>query len=391
MLNFTFHNDTELIFGKGTEAQTGYKIKQYGKKVLVCSYGDADTTGIVQKIYAILAASGVEYAELSKIKPNPEIASVYEGIRLVKEQKLDFILAVGGGSIIDTAKAIAAGVMYSGDVWDLYTHKSEFSQAMPTGVILTYPATGSESSNGSVITNQALGMKLAIVHNCLRPRFAIMNPEFTLTLPKYHTFCGAADIMSHVFERYFSRTEHTDLTDRISEAIVRTVIRNSLILLENPADYDARSEIMFAGTLAHNDLVGMGRTQDWASHMISMEIGALYDATHGAALAVITPWWMRYVYENHLTRFIQFAMRIMDVEYDIDDPKRTALEGIYRLEAFFRRLGLPTTLKEIGITSNDRFAEIARKYVQDYGVFGEIKALNEIDVVNILNMARGVI
>ncbi len=387
MLDFRFHNDTEIIFGKDTEKVAGEETAKYTKKVLLCTYGDPNLEDITSRVKGVLAAAGVEYMELTGIKPNPEQDKVYEGIDIVKKENIDFILSVGGGSVIDTAKAIAAGVEYDGDFWDLFTGKAQFEKAMPTGVVLTFPATGSESSNGSVITNTKTGHKLAIVHNCLRPKFAILNPELTYTLPAFQTFCGAADIMSHVMERYFTSTTHTDLSDRLCESIIKSVIKNALIIKDDPDDYNARAEVMWASTLAHNDLVGMGRLGDWASHMIGMEISAIYDSVHGATLSVLTPWWARYVYKDNLNRFVQFAVRVFDVEYDFDNPERTARKGIDMLEAFFIDLELPTTLSEIGITSNDKFEEMSKKFFAN-GAIGSIKPLTDKDCYNILTMAQ---
>lgn len=385
MLNFRFQNKTEIIFGRDTHKQVGEETAKYGKKVLICSYGEAFEEKLMQTIRESLSCSGVQYLQLAGIKPNPEETKIYEGIELCKSNDIAFILAVGGGSVIDTAKAIAAGVKYDGDFWDLYLGEA-FSDALPTGVVVTFPATGSESSNGSVVTNNSTGYKLAIIDNCLRPQFAILNPELTYTLPPFQTFCGVVDIMSHVMERYFSNTIKTDLTDRLSEGIIRTVIRNALIVLENPYDYDARAEIMWASTLAHNDLIGMGRTQDWASHMIGMEVSAIYNATHGATLSVLTPAWAKYVYKSNLSRFVQFAMRIFDVEYDIDNPERTALEGIYRMEAFFKRIGAPTSMQEMGINTTKRYEEMAKKAVEK-GPLGDIKKLEANDIHSILMLA----
>jgi alcohol dehydrogenase YqhD (iron-dependent ADH family) len=385
MLDFRFQNKTEIIFGRGTENLTGEETAKYAKRILLCSYGEPFEKKLMDTIKASLDAQHVYYVELTGIKPNPEVAKVYEGIEAVRSNGLEFVLAVGGGSVIDTAKAIAAGVKFDGDVWELYLGKG-FSDALPTGVALTFPATGSESSNGSVITNEKTGYKLAIIDNCLRPQFAILNPELTFTLPAYQTFCGVADIMSHVMERYFSNTQKTDLTDRMSEAILKTVIRNALILTKDPADYDARAEIMWASTMAHNDLVGMGRTQDWASHMIGMELSAIYDSTHGATLSVLTPAWARYVCKHNLSRFVQFAMRVFDVEYDIDSEERTALEGIDRLEAFFKRIGVPVTMSELGIHTTERYMEMAEKACHN-GPLGDIQKLTARDVYNILVLA----
>lgn len=387
MENFIFHNPTKIIFGKETENTAGSEIKPYSDSVLLVHSGGEHLkkNGVYDRVITSLGNSGITIKELSGIKPNPLLKPVYEGIELCRKNSLDFILALGGGSVIDTAKAIAAGVPYDGDVWDLFTGKSSFKQALSTGTIVTIPAAGSESSNGSVITNEKSGYKLAIIDEVLRPKFAILNPELTFSLPAYQTFCGVADIMSHVMERYFTKVRHVDLSDRLCEAVLRTVIRNARILLKDPANYHARSEIMWASTIAHNDLLTAGRIGDWGSHMIGMEISALYNSTHGATLSAVTASWMRYVYSEDLNRFVQFAMRVWNAEYDFDDPVRTALEGINCLESFFKEIGLPTSLGELGV-DDQRLREMAQKCTER-GNVGAIKSLCQDDIFNIMKMA----
>jgi alcohol dehydrogenase len=387
MENFVFHNPTKIIFGKGTDANVGAEVKSYGGPVLLAhSGGDhLKQSGVYQRVISSLQESNLEFIELVGIKPNPLLDKVTEGISICRENNIKFILALGGGSVVDTAKAIAAGVPYSGDVWNLFTGKASFNEALPVGVILTIPAAGSESSNGAVITNEQSGYKLAIIDEVLRPKFAILNPELTYSLPAYQTFCGIADIMSHVMERYFTKVKHVDLTDRLCEAVLTTVIRNARILLSDPADYHARAEIMWSSTIAHNDLLTSGRAGDWGSHMIGMEISALYNSTHGATLSAVTPSWMRYVYKEELDRFIQFAIRVWNVAYDFDAPERTALLGIKCLEDFFREIGLPVSLGELGL-DNKRFDEMACKCTER-GPVGNIKAMNQNDILNILNSA----
>jgi alcohol dehydrogenase YqhD (iron-dependent ADH family) len=387
MLNFEFQNQTKLYFGRGMDDRVGELIRPVADNILVCC-GGSSTANIVNKVLSVLDKEGIKYMRLSGIKPNPELSKVYEGIDLVNKNQLRFVLAVGGGSVIDTAKAVAAGVPYGKDVWDLYSRKETFHSAMPTGVVVTIPAAGSENSNGSVITNEKTKEKLAILDDCLRPVFAILNPELTYSLPPYQTFCGIVDIMSHVMERYFSRTRHTDLTDRMCEALLKTVIHNAPLLLENPKDYNARAEIILASTIAHGDLLGVGRTQDWGSHYIGMELSAIYDTTHGATLSVITPAWAKYVYKEYPERFIQFAIRVFDIDYDFMDPINTAMEGIAALETFFKRLGVPTILEEIGVTDDSKFEEMADKYM-NIGPYGDIKKLTKEDFINILKLARG--
>jgi hypothetical protein len=276
----------------------------------------------------------VEFIELGGVQPNPRLSLVKQGIELCRKHNIDFILAVGGGSVIDSAKAIAVGVPYEGDVWDFYSGKAVPEKALPVGVVLTIPAAGSEASKSSVITNEDGWYKRGLNVEIIRPKFAIMNPEITFTLPPYQTACGAADIMAHVMERYFTHQKDVDFTDRLCEATLKTIIKNVPIVLEEPENYQARAEIMWASTIAHNDLLSTGRIGDWASHAIEHELSGIYDVPHGAGLAVVFPAWMKYVYKEDVDRFVQFATRVWDVEMDFSNPERTALEGIYRLTQF---------------------------------------------------------
>jgi len=294
-------------------------------------------------------------------------------------------LAVGGGSVIDSAKAIAAGVKYSGDVWDFFDGKAEVGEAIPIGTILTIPATGSETGDGTVLTNEEGWFKRSMSHKNLRPKFAILNPELTYSLPDYQTAAGGVDIMSHVFERYFTNTLDVDLTDKLCEATLRCMIKNLPIALENPTDYAARADIMWSGTIAHNGLLGTGRVEDWGSHMIAHEISAMYDLTHGATLAIVFPAWMKYVCLDNVDRFVQFAVRVWNVEMNFQDPKETAFEGIERTKEFFKKVGLPVSLSDAGISS-EKIEEMAEKCTKS-GSVGNLKKLNKRDVIKILNMA----
>jgi alcohol dehydrogenase len=388
MENFVFQNPTKIIFGKGVEKETGRETAAFSRRVLLhTGGGSAKKSGLHDRICQSLKAAGVAWVELPGVMPNPRLSLVHEGIRTCRREKLDFILAVGGGSVIDSAKAIGIGVPYEGDVWDFYaTRDVPVKQMLPVGVVLTIPAAGSEASNGSVITKEEGGLKRDAGGECMRPRFAVMNPELTFTLPPYQTACGASDIMAHVMERYFTRAAAVDFTDRLCEATLRTIIRNAPIALEHPTDYDARAEIMWASTVAHNDLLGTGRVSDWATHQIEHELSGIYDVAHGAGLAVMFPAWMRHVMSADVRRFAQFASRVWDVEYDFAAPERTAREGIARLSAFFRSIGLPTTLKELGVT-DDRFAEMAKKSV-DRGEIGNFVRLDAAAVQKIFALAR---
>ena len=386
MENFVFQNATKIIFGKGTEIQTGRECARFAKKVLL-HYGGGSIrkSGLYDRVRASLQDAGVAFIDLAGVKPNPRLSLVQEGIRICRENKIDFVLAVGGGSVIDSAKAIAIGVPYKGDVWDFYTKKVPVTEALPVGVVLTIPAAGSESSNGSVITNEQGMFKKDAGAECMRPQFAIMNPELTFTLPPYQTACGAADIMAHVMERYFTRVPAVDFTDRLCEATLRTIIENVPVALAQPDDYDARAEIMWAGTIAHNDLLSTGRVGDWGSHMIEHELSGIYDVAHGAGLAVVFPAWMKHVYKNDVNRFARFASRVWGVEPRFDWPERTALEGIGRTKSFFRDIGLPTTFSELGIR-DDRMEEMARKATEK-GPVGNFIKLGAQDVVSVYRLA----
>lgn len=389
MENFRFSQPTDIIFGQGTETQVGDEVKKHGSKVLLhYGGGSIERSGLKDKIVSSLKAAGVEYYELGGVKPNPRVSLVRQGIKMCQEKGIDFILAVGGGSVIDSGKAIAIGVKYNGDVWDFYTGKAQVKEALPVGVVLTIPAAGSEASRGSVVTNEEGWYKRACNHELMRPKFALMNPEITFTLPPYQTACGAADIMAHVMERYFTNVSNVDFTDRLCEATLRTIIHNVPIALENPEDYGARAEVMWAGTVAHNDLLSTGRIGDWASHQIEHELSGIYDIAHGAGLAIVFPAWMKYVYKHDIQRFAQFAVRVWNVEYDFNDPERTALEGIDRLTHFFSSIGLPTTLKEADIPE-DRLEEMAAKCTNnDQNTQGSFVKLGQADVLSILKLAR---
>jgi alcohol dehydrogenase len=389
MENFIFQNPTKIIFGSGTESQVGAETKAFASKVLLhYGGGSIKQSGLYDRVINSLKEAGVDFIELSGVKPNPRLSLVHEGIKICRENGIKFVLAVGGGSAIDSAKAIAAGVPYSGDVWDFYTGKAQVKEALPVGVILTIPAAGSEASPSSVITNEEGWYKKGLTTNYIFPVFSILNPELTFTLPSYQTACGAADIMAHIMERYFTNTTNVDLTDRLCEATMKTIIRNVPIAIKEPENYAARAEVMWAGTIAHNNLLGMGREEDWASHMIEHEISGIYDVAHGAGLAVVFPAWMKYVYKNNVNRFIQFATRVWNVDMNFNDPERVALEGIERLKGFFTSIGLPVTMKELGIT-DDRLEEMASKCTGDGAwTTGSFVKLGKMDVYSILELAK---
>jgi alcohol dehydrogenase YqhD (iron-dependent ADH family) len=388
MENFIFQNPTKIIFGKGTENQVGPETFKHSKKILLHYGGEsAKKTGLYDRVVASLKGAGVEFVELPGVLPNPRLSLVREGIRLCREHQLDFVLAVGGGSVIDSAKAIAAGVPYEGDVWDFFTGKAGVHRALPIATILTIPAAGSEASTGCVITNEEGWLKRAFNSHHVYPKFSILNPELAFTLPKYQVACGAADIIAHLMERYFTNVAHVELTDRLIEATVKTVVHNVPLVLAQPDNYDAWAEVMWAGTVAHNNLLNTGRIGDWASHDIEHEISGIYDVAHGAGLAVVFPAWMKYNMPHDPLRFAQFAARIWNVDTNYWDTEATALEGIARHEAFFKSIGLPTRLPELKIDGN-RLEEMADKCTAgDTHTVGQFVQLKKQDVYNILKLA----
>ena len=386
MQNFEFHNKTEIIFGKETEYKVGKEVNKYAKKILLhYGGGSIKKTGLYDKVIKSLKSENVMFVELGGVMPNPRVSLVREGIKICREEGIELILAIGGGSVIDSAKAICAGVPYNGDVWDFCVKNIPVENPLPLGVILTIPAAGSESSTGTVLTNEDGLYKKSFGSPLLRPKFAILNPELTYTLPPYQSAAGIVDMMAHVFERYFTNTKNVELTDKMSEAVLTTVINNAEKVIENPNGYDARAEIMWAGTLAHNGLLDTGRETDWASHRIEHELSGIYDMTHGAGLAIIFPAWMKYVYKHDLDRFVQFANRVWGVDI-IGSREDIALEGIKRMEKFFKRIGMPITLKDANILE-ERFEEMAEKAVGN-GVLGGFVKLNKNDIINIYKLAR---
>ena len=386
MINFEYSQPTNVIFGKDTELNIGQYIKPFGKNILIV-YGSERirNNGLLGTIESSLKENSITSMTLSGVKPNPVLSKVKEGIQLCKENAIDFILAVGGGSVIDTVKAIAVGTKYPGDVWDFYIQKAHYDQALPLGIVLTIPAAGSECNGGTVITNDELGLKRGIGIQCTTPKFAVMNPELTYSLPRYQTACGCVDIIMHTLERYFTPVKNVMLTDRLCEGLIKTVMVQALEVLENTNDYNARAEIMWAGTLAHNDLLSTGRIGDWATHDISHEISGRYDLTHGAALAIIFPAWAKYVYEVDIDRFVMFAENIMDVDSTVLSKEETILEGINKIHDFFTTLGLPGSLTDAGI-DDAHFNEMADNAVL-LGDLGHIKKLNKDDIINIYRLA----
>jgi alcohol dehydrogenase YqhD (iron-dependent ADH family) len=361
MENFEFCNPTRILFGRGAEEKVGEQVAAYSQNILLhFGGGSIKASGLYERVTASLQKAGVAWVELGGVQPNPRLSLVREGIKLCKEHQLGLILAVGGGSVIDSAKAIAMGAVMEGDVWDFYLGKGAPTAALPIGTVLTIPAAGSESSTGTVITNEVGWLKRAVNSELLYPRFSILNPELAFTLPKFQVACGVADIMAHLMERYFTNVSHVAFTDRLLEATMKTLISQAPLVLSNPQGFDAWSELMWAGTIAHNNLLNTGRVGDWASHQIEHEISGIYDVAHGAGLAVVFPAWMKYVLRHDLDRFVQWAVRVWNVEMDVFNPEAVALAGIEKMETFFHSIGLGTNLAGLGI-QDDRIAEMADK------------------------------
>ena len=387
MNNFQFYSPTEFVFGKDTENQAGFYLKKHGGTNVLIHYGGGSVvrSGLLDRIKKSLEKENISYAELGGVKPNPRDTLVYEGIKLCREKNIDFILAVGGGSVIDSAKAIAIGVPYEGDFWDFYCGKKP-EKALPVATVLTIAAAGSEGSGNSVITQEDGGLKRGAGSDLLRPKFSIMNPQLTCTLPPYQTACGATDIMAHVFERYFTNTTEVEITDRLCEAVLLTMIKETPRVIANPENYDARANIMWAGTVAHNNIVGVGREQDWNSHGIEHELSALYDCAHGAGLAVIMPAWMEFVYQHNVLRFAQAAVRVWGCQMDFENPENTAREGIKRFRHFLHEIGMPLTFAELGAKEED-IPVLIEKFGIGEGRTGGFVKLSAKDIESIYKIA----
>ncbi len=387
MQNFVYYSPTKIIFGKDSESCIGTETKKYSNRILL-HYGSSSIkkSGLYDRVINSLKKEAIEIFELPGVKPNPRLSLVYEGIELCKKNNINFILAVGGGSVIDSAKAIASGVKYTGDVWELFaSSENKFEKILPIGVILTIPAAGSESSDSCVITKEEGMLKRACAHQELRPRFSILNPELTFTLPKEQSFYGISDILAHMMERYFTRVSHVDLTDRLLEGAMKSLIKNACAVLRAPYNYDIRAEIMWCGTVAHSDLLGTGRIGDWASHNIEHELSGIYDVAHGAGLSVIFPAWMKYVYKTDIKRFAQFASRVWGLDSYFNDEEYMAFEGISMLENFYKSVSLPVRLSQLNIGS-DRLEEMAEKCAEA-GPVGNFVELDKADILKIYELA----
>jgi len=389
MNDFTFYSPTYFVFGKNKESEAGTYVKRFGGTKVLIHYGGGSVlkSGLLDRVKASLEKEGIFYIELGGVKPNPRSGLVYEGIDLCRKEKVDFVLAVGGGSTIDSSKAIAAGVVYEGDFWDFY-QGLPITKALPVGTILTIAAAGSEGSPDSVITKEEGMYKRGASGEAIRPAFSILNPELTMSLPAYQTACGATDIMAHVFERYFTNTKDVEITDRLCEAVLLSMINEVPKVVSNPMDYEARANIMWAGMVAHNNLCGVGREQDWASHDIEHELSAVYDCAHGAGLAVVFPAWMKYVYQHDVIRFAKLASRVWGEEMNHDNPETTALEGINKLKDFLKSIGMPQNFAELGALEKDidKMAETACFGNGRSGTIGGFVKLEKTDVINIYKL-----
>lgn len=353
MLNFDFYSPTYFAFGKEREFDCGKLVKRFGGTKVLLHYGGGSIkrNGAYDHVVQSLKEAGIDFVELGGVQPNPRSGLVYQGIELCRKEKVDFIVAVGGGSAIDSAKAIAAGVPYDGDFWDYYSKGLSVDVALPVGTVLTIAAAGSEGSGDSVITHEKSNLKWAASGDAIRPKFSILNPEFTTTLPAYQTACGICDIMVHVCERYFTNTKDVATTDYLCEAILQAMIEEGRKVIADPADYEVRANIMWAGMVAHNNIVGVGREQDWASHNIEHELSALYDCAHGAGLAVIMPSWMKYVYKQDVQRFARWAKNVWHIEKD--NEEESALAAIEAFKNFFKEIGLPVSMDALGAKRED--------------------------------------
>ena len=388
MNNFTFISPTEFVFGKDTENDCGAYVKKYGGSRVLIHYGSGSVvrSGLLDRVKASLDAAGIYYVLLGGVQPNPRDTLIYEGIALCRKEQVDFILSVGGGSCIDSAKGIALGVPYDGDFWDFYGTGKPVEQALPIGTVLTIAAAGSEGSGASVVTKEEGMLKRDTGSDLLRPRFSILNPALTQTLPAYQTACGATDIMAHVFERYFTNTKEVEITDRLCEAVLLTMIKETPRVIADPDNYEARANIMWAGTVAHNDIVGVGRSQDWNSHGIEHELSGLYDCAHGAGLAVVMPAWMEFVCSHNVLRFAQMAVRIWGCEMNFENPEDTARKGIACFRRFLHDIGMPVNFAELGAKEED-IPVLVEKFGLGDGKTGGFVALSSADVAEILHIA----
>lgn len=393
MENFAYYTPTKVVFGKDEEKNVGKLAKEFGAKKVLIHYGggSAVRSGLIDKIKTSLTEENISFVELGGVKPNPRLSLIYEGIKLAKENGVDFILAVGGGSVIDSAKGIGYGIANPDieDVWDLYIGKKKTQKCAPIGVVLTIAAAGSEMSGGSVVTKEDEQLKRSYGCDNARPKFAIMNPELTYTLPKYQIACGVVDIMMHTMERYFSPVGNLELTDKIAEGLLRTMIKYGKLSLENPHNYEARAEIMWASSLAHNGLTGCGGIGDWSTHQLEHDLGGVYDIAHGAGLSAVWGSWARYVYKENPKRFVQFAENVFGIE-KIGTDEDVAIKGIEAMENFYKDIEMPISISETGINLSDEDVEMLAEKCSNNGTryIGSFKKLFKEDMAKIYSMAR---
>jgi len=387
MNNFNFFSPTFFVFGKGRENEAGKYVKRFGGTRVLIHFGSGSVikSGLLARVKASFKAENIYFTELGGVQPNPRSGLVYKGIEICKKENIDFILAVGGGSAIDSAKAIALGALYEGDFWDFYEGK-QIEKALPVATILTISAAGSEGSMGTVITHENGMLKRAANGEPLRPVFSILNPELTCTLPNYQTACGATDMMAHVMERYFTNTKNVEITDRLCEGILLTIINETPKALSKPNDYEARANLMWAGMVAHNDTCGVGREDDWSSHNMEHELSGLYDVAHGAGLAVMFPAWMKYVMHQNVMLFAQFAVRVWGCEMDFENPENTARQGIECYEKFMTSIGMPIRFSELGAKSED-IPTLVKTMGLGKNTLGSFVKLTEEDVAKIYELA----
>ena len=393
MKDFNYYAPTEVVFGQQSEEQVAALVKKYGGTKVLVHYGgkSAVKSGLLDKICGLLTEGGIPFVKLGGVVPNPRLSLAQQGIELCRKEGVDFLLAVGGGSVIDSAKCIAYGVPYEGNVWDIYLGKAAPAKMLPVASVLTIPAAGSEMSEASVITNEDGDVKIGYSNSLSRPKFAIMNPCRTFSLPPYQTAAGVTDMMMHTMERYFTKDDDMDLTTDIAEAMLRSMKEAVFAVLKNPEDYRQRAQIMWGGSVAHWGLLGMGVEEDWATHQLEHELSGMFDVTHGAGLAAIWPSWARYTMGENLRRFVRFAVNVMDVPNDFTDPQATALKGIEAMERFYHAIGMPVNIKELigRDVTDDEIREMARKCSRNYtATCGGLKVLQAADMEAIYKMAR---
>lgn len=392
MNDFVYYTPTKVIFGKDKENEVGSELKKARATKVLVHYGTGSVirSGLLDKVRTSLNEAGIPFAELGGVVPNPRLSLVYQGIELGRREKIDFILAVGGGSVLDSAKAIGYGIPYSGDVWDFYDRKKQAEAIVPVGDILTLAATGSEMSNSSVITKDEGGIKRGYSNNLGRPVFSILDPQLTTTLPPFQTSCGCTDIIMHTLERYFTAKGNMDITDEMARGVVKTVMKHAPILLADPENYQSRAEVMWAGSLSHNGLTGCGNGgDDFATHRLEHELSGMYDVAHGAGLAALWGSWARYVMDDCLWRFRKFAVEIMDIPEEGSD-RQIALKGIETMEDFFRSINMPVSMSQLGVHPSDEDIQILARKCSDAvgGHIGAAKVLYPEDFVKIYQMAK---